>query len=101
MTKKVRVSAETLPQLRDFLAGAEVDMGCRPVALKRGDRFATTVISERRGARAVVPAARRRGSHRGAGGGGAPGGAAAHGPGGKPVRRRPGSPRARGEGVAR
>jgi hypothetical protein len=45
MTKKVRVSAETLPELRDFLAGAQVDMGCRPVAVKRGDRFATTVIS--------------------------------------------------------
>jgi hypothetical protein len=45
MTKKVRVSAENLPELRDFLAGADVDMGCRPVAVKRGDRFATTVIS--------------------------------------------------------
>ena len=45
MTKKVRVSAETLPELRDFLIGAKVDMGCRPVAVKRGDRFATTVIS--------------------------------------------------------
>lgn len=46
MPKKLRVSAATLPELRDFLAGAEVDMGCRPVALKRGDRYATTVISE-------------------------------------------------------
>ena len=45
MTKKVRVSAETLPELRDFLTGAQVDMGCRPVAVKRGDRFATTVVS--------------------------------------------------------
>jgi hypothetical protein len=45
MTRKVRVSAERLPELRDFLAGADVDMGCRPVAVKRGDRFATTVIS--------------------------------------------------------
>jgi hypothetical protein len=45
MTKKVRVSAGTLPELRDFLAGADVDMGCRPVAVKRGDRFATTVMS--------------------------------------------------------
>jgi len=45
MTKKVRISAESLPQLRDFLAIADVDMGCRPVALKRGDRFATTVLS--------------------------------------------------------
>jgi len=45
MTRKVRVSAERLPELRDFLSGADVDMGCRPVAVKRGDRFATTVIS--------------------------------------------------------
>jgi hypothetical protein len=27
MTKKVRVSAETLPELRDFLTGAQVDAG--------------------------------------------------------------------------
>lgn len=46
MPKKLRVSAGTLPELRDFLAGAAVDMGCRPVALKQGDRYATTVISE-------------------------------------------------------
>lgn len=46
MPKKLRVSAETLPELRDFFAGAAVDMGCRPVALKEGDRYATTVISE-------------------------------------------------------
>ena len=45
MTRKARISAESLPELRDFLAGADVDMGCRPVAVKRGDRFATTVIS--------------------------------------------------------
>ena len=45
MTKKARISAESLPELRDFLAGAEVDMGCRPVAVKRGDRYTTTVIS--------------------------------------------------------
>jgi hypothetical protein len=45
MTKKVRISAESLPRLRDFVVSADVDMGCRPVALKRGDRFATTVLS--------------------------------------------------------
>ena len=45
MTRKARVSAESLSELRDFLAGADVDMGCRPVAVKRGERFATTVIS--------------------------------------------------------
>lgn len=45
MTRKARVSAESLPELRDFLAEADVDMGCRPVAVRRGDRFATTVIS--------------------------------------------------------
>lgn len=46
MAKKLRLSAETIPELRDFLAGAVVDMGCRPVALRRGDRYATTVIAE-------------------------------------------------------
>ena len=46
MSKKLRVSAETIPELRDFLAGADVDMGCRPVAVKRGDRYATEVISD-------------------------------------------------------
>jgi hypothetical protein len=45
MTRKARISAESLPELRDFLKDADVDMGCRPVAVKRGDRFATTVIS--------------------------------------------------------
>jgi hypothetical protein len=45
MTKKVRISAESLPQLRDFLLSADVDMGCRPVASNLGDRFATTVLS--------------------------------------------------------
>ena len=45
MAKKARISAESLPELRNFLAGADVDFGCRPVAVKRGDRFATTVIS--------------------------------------------------------
>ncbi|MBR9838485.1 hypothetical protein [Salipiger thiooxidans] len=46
MSKKLRVSAESIPELRDFLAGADVDMGCRPVAVKRGDRYATEVISD-------------------------------------------------------
>lgn len=46
MPKKVRVSAETLPELRDFLSGANVDMGCRPVAVKHGDRYATTVVTD-------------------------------------------------------
>ena len=45
MARKARISAETLVELRDFLAGADVDFGCRPVAVKRGDRFATTVVS--------------------------------------------------------
>ena len=45
MPKKLRVSAQTLPELRDFLAEADVDMGCRPVAVKEGDRYLTTVVS--------------------------------------------------------
>jgi hypothetical protein len=45
MAKKARISAESLVELRDFLRGSEVDFGCRPVAVRRGDRFATTVIS--------------------------------------------------------
>ena len=46
MPKKLRVSADTLPELRDFLADADVDMGCRPVATKHGNRYATVVVSE-------------------------------------------------------
>lgn len=46
MPKKVRISAETIAELRDFLVGADVDMGCRPVAEKAGDTYATTVVSE-------------------------------------------------------
>jgi hypothetical protein len=45
MARKARISAGSLPELRDFLTGAEVDFGCRPVAVKRGDRFATTVVA--------------------------------------------------------
>ena len=45
MSKKLRVSADTLPELRDFLAGADVDMGCRPVAVKQEGRYSITVIS--------------------------------------------------------
>ena len=46
MSKKLRVSADTLTELRDFLAGADVDMGCRPVAVKRDDGYSTTVVSD-------------------------------------------------------
>jgi len=45
MARKARISAESIMELRDFLAGADVDFGCRPVAVKRGDRFATIVVS--------------------------------------------------------
>lgn len=48
MPKKLRVSAETITELRDFLAGADVDMGCRPVAVKQDDQYATTVVSDDR-----------------------------------------------------
>ena len=73
MTKKARISAESLPELRDFLASAEVDMGCRPVAVKRGDRYTTTVISERRGARSPLGAAIQQRPDRGSRGGRAAG----------------------------
>jgi len=46
MPKKLRVSAETITELRDFLSGVDVDMGCRPVALKRDDRYVTTVVAD-------------------------------------------------------
>jgi hypothetical protein len=45
MARKARISAESIVELRDFLSGADVDFGCRPVAVTRGDRFAATVVS--------------------------------------------------------
>ena len=46
MPRRLRVTAESLAKLRDFLADAQVDMGCRPVAVKRAGQYATTVISD-------------------------------------------------------
>ncbi len=45
MVKKLRISADTLSELRDFLTDADVDMGCRPVAIKKDERYLTTVVS--------------------------------------------------------
>lgn len=46
MPKKLRISAESIAELRDLLADGDVDMGCRPVAIKTGDTYSTTVVSE-------------------------------------------------------
>ena len=73
MTKKARISAESLPELRDFLAGAEVDMGCRPVAVKRGDRLHDDGDFQRRGARSPLGAAIQQRPDRGSRGGRAAG----------------------------
>ena len=45
MTRKLRISAEDIPGLRAFLDPAEVDLGCRPYAMKRDGRFETVVLS--------------------------------------------------------
>ena len=46
MSIKLRVSAPSLPELRDFLADAEVDTGCEPVAVREADRFTMTVLAD-------------------------------------------------------
>lgn len=46
MPKKLRITADTLSALRAFLSDANVDMGCRPRAVKRGEGFATLVVSD-------------------------------------------------------
>lgn len=46
MNKKLKIGAEDLPTLRNFLAGADLDFGCRPVARKEGGRFVTVVIAD-------------------------------------------------------
>ena len=45
MDKKLNIKAPDLPSLRTFLAGADLDFGCRPVARKQGDRYVTTAIA--------------------------------------------------------
>lgn len=46
MDKKLNVKAPDLPSLRNFLAGEDLDFGCRPVARREGDRYVTTVVAD-------------------------------------------------------
>ena len=43
---KLRVSAASLPQLRDFVSGADVDLGCEPVAVKQADIYSIIVTAD-------------------------------------------------------
>ncbi|MEP2028824.1 MAG: hypothetical protein ABJI96_08975 [Paracoccaceae bacterium] len=45
--KKLRISAPTLADLRAFLAGTDLDLGCRPAARKTNERFETFAFGER------------------------------------------------------
>jgi hypothetical protein len=45
MDKKLKIKAPDLPALRNFLAGADVDFGCRPHARREGEKYATVVIA--------------------------------------------------------
>jgi hypothetical protein len=45
MTRKLRISADSVHQLRTFLSDADVDLGCRPVARPRGSRSETVVLA--------------------------------------------------------
>lgn len=45
MTRKLRISAPDIPRLRDFIDPADVDLGCRPYALKKDGRVETYVMS--------------------------------------------------------
>jgi hypothetical protein len=45
MDKKLKVKAPDLSTLRDFLAGADLDFGCRPFARKEGDRYVTIAVA--------------------------------------------------------
>lgn len=44
--KKIRVEAPSVEHLRDFLSGADVDLGCRPFAKRAADRFSVTAVAE-------------------------------------------------------
>jgi hypothetical protein len=43
MDKKLKIKAPDLASLRNFLAGADVDFGCRPVARREAERYVTVV----------------------------------------------------------
>lgn len=45
MTRKLRISAPDIPRLRDLIDPADIDLGCRPYALKRDGRVETYVMS--------------------------------------------------------
>lgn len=45
MTRKLRISAESVHHLRAFLSDADVDFGCRPVARQHGSRSETVVLA--------------------------------------------------------
>lgn len=46
MKRKLKISAESKAALRQFLAETEVDLGCRPVARREGDRTSTIGIAD-------------------------------------------------------
>jgi hypothetical protein len=45
MDKKLKIKAPDLPALRSFLAGADLDFGCRPFARKEGGAYVTIAIA--------------------------------------------------------
>ena len=45
MDKKLKIKAPDLRSLRTFLAGADLDFGCRPVARQEGDRYVTVAFA--------------------------------------------------------
>jgi hypothetical protein len=45
MDKKLKIKAPDLASLRSFLAGADLDFGCRPFARKDGAAYVTTAIA--------------------------------------------------------
>jgi hypothetical protein len=44
MQRKIKISAESKAALRHFLADNQVDLGCRPVARREGDRTSTVGV---------------------------------------------------------
>ncbi len=46
MPKKLKIKAADLGTLRDFLMGADVDFGCRPVARRAPEGFYTIALAD-------------------------------------------------------
>jgi len=44
--RKLKISAESKQALRQFLADADVDLGCRALARREGDRISTIAVAE-------------------------------------------------------